>query len=158
MGFLLVEDHATLRELISDHLCERGFAVDAVSRAEDALASTAAISYDAAIIDLGLPEMGGLELLTKMHAGTRDSVPTLVITARDSLSDRVRGLNAGADDYLVKPFDLDELEARLRALLRRPRLHYRPILARGRLGFAPAPAAATVAGQPLELTRRETAV
>jgi two-component system response regulator QseB len=158
MRVLLVEDHTTLRDLISDHLCERGFAVDAVSGAEDALVSIAAISYDAAIIDLGLPEMGGLELLTRMHAGTADSVPTLVITARDSLSDRVRGLNAGADDYLVKPFDLDELEARLRALLRRPRLHYRPILTLGRLVFDPASRQATVAGRPLELTRRETAV
>jgi two-component system response regulator QseB len=158
MRVLLVEDHITLRDLISDHLCERGFAVDAVSGAEDALVSIAAISYDAAIIDLGLPDMGGLELLTRMHAGTEDSVPTLVITARDSLSDRVRGLNAGADDYLVKPFDLDELEARLRALLRRPRLRYRPILTRGRLVFDPASRQATVAGRPLELTRRETAV
>jgi two-component system response regulator QseB len=158
MRVLLVEDHTTLRDLISDHLREHGFAVDAVSRAEDALASTAAISYDAAIIDLGLPEMGGLELLTKMHAGTTDSVPTLVITARDSLSDRVRGLNAGADDYLVKPFDLDELEARLRALLRRPRLHYMPILTLARLVFDPSSRQATVAGRPLELTRRETAV
>src|ERR1700737_5475201 len=86
MRVLLVEDHTTLRELMSDHLCERGFAVDAVSRAEDALASTAAISYDAAIIDLGLPEMDGLELLARMHQGTTDGVPTLVITARDSLS------------------------------------------------------------------------
>jgi two-component system response regulator QseB len=158
MRILLVEDHTTLRDLISDHLCERGFAVDAVSRAEDALAATAAISYDAAIIDLGLPEMDGLELLTKMHAGTEDSVPTLIITARDSLSDRLRGLNTGADDYLVKPFDLDELEARLRALLRRPRFHHRPIFTRGRLVFDPASRQATVAGRPLELTRRETAV
>src|SRR5260370_31074542 len=102
--------------------------------------------------------MGGLELLTRMYAGTEVSVPTLVITAGDSLSDRVGGLNAGADDYLVKPFDLDELEARLRALLRRPRLHNRPILTRGRLVFDPASRQATVAGRPLELTRRETAV
>ena len=158
MRVLLVEDHAALRDLISDHLHEHGFAVDAVGRAEDALISIAAISYDAAIIDLGLPEMNGLELLARMHAGTEDSIRTLVITARDSLSDRVRGLNAGADDYLVKPFDLDELEARLRALLRRPRLHYRPILTLGRLVFDPASRQATVAGQPLELTRRETAV
>jgi DNA-binding response OmpR family regulator len=158
MRVLLVEDHTTLRDLISDHLCERGFAVDAVSRAEDALVSAAAVSYDAAIVDLGLPEMGGLELLTRMQAGTADSVPTLVITARHSLSDRLRGLNAGADDYLVKPFDLEEMEARLRALLRRPRLQHRPILTCGRLVFDPASRQATVAGRPLELTRRETAV
>ena len=96
MRVLLVEDHITLRDLISDHLRERGFAVDAVSGAEEALASIAAISYDAAIIDLGLPDMGGLELLTRMHAGTEDSVPTIVITARDSLSDRVRGPKRGS--------------------------------------------------------------
>src|SRR3981081_4732655 len=102
MRVLLVEDHAALRDLISDHLHEHGFAVDAVGRAEDALISIAAISYDAAIIDLGLPEMNGLELLARMHAGTEDSIRTLVITARDSLSDRVRGLKPGGAGSIVK--------------------------------------------------------
>lgn len=158
MRVLLVEDHTILRDLIRDHLCGRGFAVDAVDRAETALTATGAVEYDAAIIDLGLPEMDGLELLTAMQAGTAESVPTLIVTARDGLRDRVIGLNAGADDYLVKPFDLDELEARLRALLRRPRRRHKPVLTQGRLVLDSGSRQATAAGRPIELTRREVAV
>lgn len=114
--------------------------------------------FDAAIIDLGLPGMDGLELNKMMRADSGDIIPTLVITARQALRERVDGLNAGADDYLVKPFDLDELEARLRALLRRARANHSPLLTCGRLVFDPVSRQATVAYRPLELTRREASV
>ncbi|MGC1303331.1 MAG: response regulator, partial [Caulobacteraceae bacterium] len=112
---LLVEDRGPLRLLMAAHLRERGFVVDEAGTAAMARDALAVGSYAAMIVDLGLPDGDGVELL-----GAGEAPPALVITARDSVGDRVAGLNAGADDYLVKPFDLEELEARLRAILRRP--------------------------------------
>jgi len=120
MRILLVEDHEALRGLIAGHLGGRGFAIDAVASAEDARSALAAAAYDALILDLGLPDADGMEILREVRGRKADPLPTLILTARDGLEDRVRGLNAGADDYIVKPFDLTELEARLRAVLRRP--------------------------------------
>src|SRR6266851_6527594 len=120
MRILLVEDHVALREIIAGHLSERGFAIDAVACAEDARLALAAAAYDALILDLGLPDADGMEILREVRGRIAHHLPALILTARDALQDRVHGLNAGADDYMVKPFDLTELEARLRAVLRRP--------------------------------------
>src|SRR5690349_9559930 len=120
LRILLLEDHPTLRQMIADHLAQRGFAVDAVERGEEAIAAVDAAPYDALILDLGLPDLDGMEVLAAVQERTSGGLLTLVVTARDALEDRVAGLDAGADDYIVKPFALAELEARLRAVLRRP--------------------------------------
>ncbi len=103
--------------MLASHLTERGMAVWAVGTGEAALQAAGASAHDAVILDLGLPDMDGLDLLRGLHG-----MPVLILTARDGVESRVRGLDAGADDYLVKPFAPEELEARLRALLRRPGL------------------------------------
>jgi DNA-binding response OmpR family regulator len=147
---LLVEDRAPMRQLIAAHLRERGFVVDeagAVAEARDALAVGA---YSALVVDLSLPDGDGGELL-----GRSDSPPALVITARDSVGDRIAGLNAGADDYLTKPFDLEELEARLRAILRRPGARREVRLSVGDLVFDTTSRQAWVGETPLVLRRRE---
>src|SRR6516162_1418451 len=158
MKVLLVEDHAAMREMISDHLVERGFTVDAVGRAEDAYAALAVASYDALVLDLGLPDADGMQLLNEARACTVRHLPTLIVTARDALDDRTRGLNTGADDYIVKPFELVELEARLRAVLRRPGVREGIILAYGALTFDTVTREATVQGTVLDLSRREAAL
>jgi len=158
MKVLLVEDHAAMREMISDHLVERGFTVDAVGRAEDAHAALAVASYDALVLDLGLPDTDGMQFLREARACTARHLPTLIVTARDALDDRTRGLNAGADDYIVKPFELAELEARLRAVLRRPGVREDVILAYGTLAFDTVTREASVGGTALDLSRREAAL
>src|ERR1700692_1482659 len=109
MRILLVEDHEAMRGMIAGHLSERGFAVDAVGDAESARSALAVASYDALILDLGLPDADGMEILGEVRGRKTDHLPTLILTARDALQDRLHGLNAGADDYIVKPFDLTEL-------------------------------------------------
>lgn len=116
---LLVEDHDRLARLIQQGLLAAGIAVDVVGRADTAWAAIRQMTYQALILDRGLPDGDGLALLQRLRgAGLR--VPCLVLTARDALHDRVEGLDAGADDYLPKPFAMDEMVARVRALLRRP--------------------------------------
>lgn len=159
MKVLLLEDHDALRELVCGHLAHRGFVVDAVGYGSAALAAIAATRYDAMILDLGLPDIDGLEVLRRLRARAPAQLPTLIVTARDAVDDRVRGLNAGADDYIIKPFDLVELEARLRAVLRRP--GGRELVAAqgfGRLTYDPASRQAFVDGVDLDLTRREAAL
>ncbi|BBI48848.1 DNA-binding response regulator [Vreelandella olivaria] len=116
---LLIEDHDRLAQLMHQGLVNAGIAVDVVDRIDAAWAAVQQISYQALVLDRGLPDGDGLLLLKKLrNAGL--SVPCLVLTARDALHDRVEGLEAGADDYLPKPFAMDEMVARVRALLRRP--------------------------------------
>ena len=158
MKVLLVEDHAAMREMISDHLVERGFTVDPVGCAQDARVALAVATYDALVLDLGLPDGDGMELLREARTRTARQLPALIITARDALDDRARGLNAGADDYIVKPFELVELEARLRAVLRRPGVREDIILAYGALTFDTVTREATVQGTVLDLSRREAAL
>ena len=119
MRVLLVEDNTELVALLVKGLARGGFPADSVGNAGDAAHSLAAMRYAAVVLDLGLPDQDGLSLLRGIR-GRGDSTPVLVLTARDGVSDRVNGLRAGADDYLVKPFAMEELVARLQALLRRP--------------------------------------
>ncbi len=118
MRLLLVEDHAELLQSLSEELRQAGYAVDVAMDGEQALFLGETEEYDVAVLDLGLPVMGGLEVLTRWRAAGRD-VPVLILTARDSWMEKVEGLKAGADDYLTKPFHTEELLARLQALLRR---------------------------------------
>ena len=155
MRILLVEDHPALNEMVTDHLERRGFAVDAVSRADEACEALETINYDAMVLDLGLPDGDGFSVLAKAQVLTKGQLPTLIVTARDAVGDRVRGLDAGADDYIVKPFDLVELESRIRAVLRRPGSRSNLLLTCGALVFDPSRRAATVAGTPIDLTKRE---
>jgi DNA-binding response OmpR family regulator len=155
---LLVEDHRTMRDLIADHLRRRGLAVDAVRCGDEALAAAAVAGYDAVILDLGLPDMDGMEVLRRLRGSRHPDLPALILTARDSVEARVGGLDAGADDYILKPFYLAELEARLRAVLRRPGVRREAVHRCGDLTFDPASRTATVAGRGLDLTRRETSV
>ncbi len=119
MRLLVVEDNAELGALLTKGLAASGFAADVVGTAQDAREALAAARYAAIVLDLGLPDGDGLGVLRKLRE-RRDTTPVLVLTARSSVRDRVTGLRDGADDYLVKPFALEELVARLHALLRRP--------------------------------------
>src|SRR5438874_3784693 len=119
MRLLLVEDERRITELVRSALNRAGFTVDPFGTAADAVAALGVNRYDAVILDLGLPDRDGLEVLSEARR-LPNAVPILVLTARDSVEDRVSGLNAGADDYLIKPFAMSELVARTKALLRRP--------------------------------------
>lgn len=116
---LLVEDHDRMARLVTRGLEGAGIPVDAVARIDEAWTALAHIPYGALVLDRGLPDGDGLGLLQKLR-GTGNGIPCLILTARDALHDRIGGLDAGADDYLPKPFSIDELVARVRALLRRP--------------------------------------
>lgn len=118
MRLLVVEDTEELADALARHLRGEGHAVDHVATAAEAAAALRAVDYAAVVLDLGLPDGSGLDLLRAERA-RGDRTPILVATARDRVSDRIAGLDAGADDYVVKPFDLGEVEARLRALVRR---------------------------------------
>jgi two-component system, OmpR family, response regulator QseB len=157
MRVLLVEDHRTMRELIADHFRERGFAVDAVGRGDDALAAAAIAPFDAVILDLGLPDIDGMKVLTLLRC-SRPELPAILLTARDGVDDRLRGLNAGADDYIVKPFNLLELEARLRAVMRRSGNRQCPTYCFGEIVFDTVTREAVASGRRIDLTRREAAL
>ena len=154
MRLLLVEDDAMIGASVQRGLKQDGYTVDWVR--DGVSAETALISdvYEMLLLDLGLPRKSGLELLAglRRRGGT---LPVLVITARDSVADRIKGLDAGADDYLVKPFDLDELSARVRALARRQTGRATPLIEVGPLTLDPATRAVTLDGAPVVLSRRE---
>jgi DNA-binding response OmpR family regulator len=157
MRVLLVEDHRDMREMIADHLKERGFAVDAVGRGDHALAAARVAAMDAVILDLGLPDRDGMEVLGSLRA-SHPQLPAIILTARDSVDDRLLGLNSGADDYIVKPFNLLELEARLRAVLRRAGNPRGTTYSFGSLTFDTVTREAAALGKSLDLTRREAAL
>lgn len=158
MRILLIEDHAAMRAMTAAYLGENGFTVDDVGSVEAARAALDLTRYDAMILDLGLPDGDGLSLLSTRSRGGAPPPPALILTARDSLADRIDGLNAGADDYLAKPFDLAELQARLRAVLRRPGVRAQVELGLGRLSFDTVTREARIDGRPLDLRRREMLV
>lgn len=158
MKILLLEDNPSMREIVADYLTRSGFVVDAVGTGDEALAAVATVPYDAMVLDLGLPDIDGMDVLRQVRARTGDRLPALIVTARDSLQSRLCGLNSGADDYIVKPFELVELEARLRVVLRRPGQRGSVRYACGRLSFDSVSREALVDDTPLELTRRELAL
>ena len=119
MRLLVIEDEDRLSGILKSKLGEIGFTVDIAGSAEDAISALELINYDAAVLDLGLPDGDGLAVLTAARRAGK-ALPILILTARDAVEDRVAGLNAGADDYLNKPFAMTELVARIKALLRRP--------------------------------------
>jgi DNA-binding response OmpR family regulator len=119
MRILLIEDHLRLAQSIVEGLSGFGLGVDLFATAEEGLSAAESASYDAIILDLGLPDRDGLDVISELRAQAK-LIPILILTARDGIDDRVKGLDRGADDYLLKPFAMKELAARLRALLRRP--------------------------------------
>jgi DNA-binding response OmpR family regulator len=154
---LLVEDDASLAAGLTLALRNKGFAVNHVTRGEHALHAVATDPPDLIVLDLGLPDMEGLQVLRSVRAGG-GRLPILVLTARDALSDKVAGLDLGADDYLVKPFEMQELEARIRALGRRLGSAGSSLIALGDLQLDTASMQVLKAGVPVELSRREYAL
>jgi two-component system response regulator QseB len=157
MRLLLVEDDAMIGDSVRAGLRRDGFTVDWVRDGRAADLALANAVYDLMLLDLGLPKKDGLDVLrTARRAANR--IPVLILTARDSVADRVKGLDAGADDYLVKPFDLDELSARIRALLRRQAGRVEGVIEFGDLKLNPASHEVTLKGKPLALSAREFAL
>lgn len=154
MRILLVEDDIALAEGIRTALKPEGYTVDWLQDGSSALHALTTESFELAILDLGLPRMDGLQVLKHLRAAA-NPVPVLVLTARDATSDRIAGLDAGADDYLVKPFDVAELKARLRALLRRSFNRPQPMLEYRGITLDPVSQSVSYQGQPVNLPRKE---
>jgi len=154
MRILLVEDDLLLGGGIRTGLGQAGFAVDWAKDGEEAELALSGQDYDAVVLDLGLPKVDGLTLLKGLRA-SGSKVPVLILTARDAIQDRVGGLHRGADDYLVKPFALAELEARLVALHRRAKGMVDPTIRLGRITLEPGSHRVTLDGRPVDLSTRE---
>lgn len=157
MHILLVEDDPLIASGIAAGLAAQGMTVDPVGTAAHAEAMLGTIAFDVMILDLGLPDEDGLLMLRRLRA-REVTIPVLVLTARDAISDRVAGLQAGADDYLVKPFDLRELSARLHAMVRRASGRSVNLIRHGALVYDPDAALAWVNDTPVDLSRRERAL
>jgi two-component system OmpR family response regulator/two-component system response regulator QseB len=157
MRILLVEDDKLLGDGVQAGLNQSGFSVDWV---RDGIAAGLALQtgeFAAVVLDLGLPRLSGLDVLRRLRSAG-NKVPVLILTARDTVEDRIKGLDSGGDDYLVKPFDLHELAARLRALVRRSRGEAAPLLRVGAVELDPAARRARFRGEPVELSSREFAL
>lgn len=154
MRILIVEDEPHLAELVKEHLTRQSFAVDVAATLEDGLALLDANRYDAIILDRGLPDGDGLVLLRILRS-RGDAVPVLAATARDQITDRIHGLDLGMDDYLAKPYDLGEMTARLKALLRRSGNSLGTVQSVGNVSLNTVRRSAEVCGQPLFLARRQ---
>lgn len=154
MRILLVEDDRLLGDGLAAGLAQAGYAVEWLRDGEAAVAALSAERFAAVVLDLGLPRRDGLSVLQWLR-GRHDATPVLILTARDRLEDKVRGLDLGADDYVLKPFDLDEIAARLRALVRRAHGRPEPVLTLGDVALNPAARTVTRAGEMVELTPRE---
>jgi len=153
MRILLIEDEADLLSGLARALREEGYAVDTADDGEEGLYKAQSAEYDAVVLDVMLPRMDGWEVLRSLRQSRK--TPVLMLTARDAARDRVRGLDTGADDYLVKPFDLGELFARLRALIRRSAGQTRNVIELGEVVVDTAARSVSVSGNPVSLTARE---
>ena len=154
MRVLLVEDDVLLGDGLQQGLIQQGYAVDWLQRGDEAEAAMLAHRYDCVVLDWQLPGLTGVELLQRLRA-RRDTTPVLLLTARDALTDRIAGLDVGADDYLVKPVALDELGARIRARVRRALGQASPVFTCGALVLDPARRVVTLQGEPVDLSSRE---
>lgn len=158
MHILIAEDDEVLADGLCRSMRQSGYAVDCVADGMDAdLLLKGEQPFDLVILDLGLPRMEGFAVLRKLRERNR-RVPVIILTARDAVGDRVKGLDLGADDYMAKPFSLPELEARVRALLRRGQCGVNPVFSCGTLSFDSVARRAAINGEPLELTTRELGV
>jgi two-component system OmpR family response regulator len=157
MRILIAEDDPVLADGLTQSLRQADYAIDHVADGQQADLALAAQNYDLVILDLGLPRLDGFEVLKRLRR-RGSTTPVLVLTARDSLDDRVQGLDLGADDYLTKPFDLPELEARVRALIRRGQSGGAAELTHGPLTLDTAGRRALLGGEPLDLSSRELGV
>jgi len=157
LRLLVIEDETRISEILKKGLTRAGFTVDTVDRLADAREAIALTAYDAAVLDLGLPDGDGLTLLAELRPEP-GRIPILVLTARDAIDDRVRGLDTGADDYVVKPFAMAELVARIKALLRRPGGALGVTLRAGNVALDTVGRDVRVGETPLPLPRRECAV
>jgi DNA-binding response OmpR family regulator len=154
---LVAEDDTGLRSVLERGLRENGYVVDSVGDGSAALRHLRAYEYDVAVLDWRMPEHTGVEVIEELRRAG-DRTPILMLTARDTASDRVTGLDSGADDYLVKPFEISELFARIRALQRRPPLTMQPVLQCADLCFDPATRVVSVSGRPIATTAIETSL
>jgi DNA-binding response OmpR family regulator len=157
MRLLIAEDDAPMRSVLLRGLLRQGYVIDLAERGDDGLELLLANQYAAAVVDWRMPGMSGRDMVAAARR-RGISTPVLMLTARDTTADRVEGLDAGADDYLVKPFQFDELLARLRALMRRPPTATEPVLRRGVVTFDPSTREVAVAGSPVALTPRELGI
>jgi two-component system OmpR family response regulator len=157
MRILIAEDDPVLAEGLMVSLRESGYSVDRVATGAEADCAIASFEFDLLILDLGLPKMSGLEVLKRLRGRSRE-LPVLILTAEDGVEARVRGLDLGADDYLAKPFALEELKARVRALTRRGAAGKPPLVVYGGLTYDQVGKVARVRGEPLDLSARELAL
>ena len=156
MRILVVEDEPDLRSALTRSLRDEGYAVDAADNGADGLFNAESTDYDAIVLDVMMPQMDGWEVLKRLRKTKK--TPVLMLTARDQSRDRVKGLDTGADDYVVKPFDLPELLARLRAIIRRSAGKTTNVIEIGDVAIDTASRVVSVAGKPEELTAREYAL
>ncbi|WP_095108396.1 response regulator [Pseudomonas sp. Irchel 3E20] len=154
MRVLLIEDDVALGEGLHQALGREGYTVDWLKDGSSALHALLSETFDLAVLDLGLPRMGGLEVLRRLRQ-SGSNLPVLILTARDATDDRIAGLDAGADDYLIKPFDLAELKARLRALLRRSAGRARVLIEHRGISLDPSTQQVTYQGEAVVLTPKE---
>jgi DNA-binding response OmpR family regulator len=157
MRILLVEDDDMIGEAVVDGLKSESIAIDWVRDGRSALLALDTTPFSLVILDLGLPGMDGIDVLKRIRS-QKNPIPVLVTTARDTVNDRIVGLDAGADDYLVKPYDLDELSARIRALVRRSAGRSDPIITRGRIQINPSTREVLFNGKPVILSSKEYAL
>lgn len=157
MRVLLVEDNRKISKLLCDGLAEAGFNAEPALTADEALAALSTATFSLVVLDLGLPDQDGIEVLNTLR-NQKNSVPVLILTARDTLDQKLKGLNSGADDYMTKPFETAEVVARVRALLRRPSQAHNPVLELENIVFDTQARQAQIDDKVIRLSKRETSL